>query len=145
MTVILTKILKKMKKNHFIFALLILFTAIVASCSHRDDDHQLVAIDKIKIDSVKILIDTMDVYSVQSIRTYSTYPSQCYGFDGYDYVHDGMNRVVTAYAWKNSGPCSQTTYTSFNQFNFKPVQTGTYTFKFWNGGTNYITKQIVVE
>lgn len=112
-----------------------------------DDDYQTVeSVDKIKIDSVKIVKDTMDVFSIQHIKTYSTYPSHCEGFYGYDYVYDTkFDRTVTAYKYRSSGPCGQGSYTAASQINFSPQQTGTYTFRFWNGGSNWITKTIVVE
>ena len=115
--------------------------------SCQDDDYQTIeSADKIKIDSVKIVNDTMDVYGLQSIRTYSTYPSQCQGFYGYDYVHDNnLTRTVTAYKYVTNSPCIKNTYTSAGQINFSPRQKGTYTFKFWNGGNSWITKTIVVE
>ncbi|MEI3790864.1 MULTISPECIES: hypothetical protein [unclassified Chryseobacterium] len=124
----------------------VLFSGMVfVSC--EDDDYQTVqSIGKIKIDSVKVMQDTMDVYSIQSIKTYSTYSSQCEGFYGYDYIHDSsLERSVTAYKYTTDGPCTQETHVGANQINFSPRQTGTYTFKFWNGGNSWITKKIVVE
>jgi hypothetical protein len=118
----------------------------LTSCNDDDDYQTVESIDKIKIDSVKIVNDTMDVFTIQSIRTYSTYPSSCEGFYGYDYVHnDNLTRTVTAYKYITNGPCTQENYTGANQINFSPQQVGTYTFKFWNGGSNWITKTIVVE
>jgi hypothetical protein len=127
------------------------FSAVIlglflTSCNDDDDYQTIESIDKIKIDSVKIANDTMDVFTVQSIRTYSTYPSHCEGFYGYDYIHnDNLTRSVTAYKYITNGPCVQNSFTGTNQINFSPQQTGTYTFKFWNGGSNWITKTIVVE
>jgi len=116
------------------------------SCKDDDDYQTIESIDKIKIDSVKIVNDTMDVFTIQSIRTYSTYPSHCEGFYGYDYIHnDNLTRTITAYKYISTGPCTQGVYTGTNQINFSPQQTGTYTLKFWNGGTNWITKTIVVK
>jgi len=127
------------------------FSAVIlglflTSCNDDDDYQTIESIDKIKIDSVKIATDTMDVFSVQSIRTYSTYPSHCEGFYGYDYIHnDNLTRTVTAYKYITNGPCVQNSFTGTNQINFSPQQAGTYTFKFWNGGSNWITKTIVAE
>ncbi|MFC3157444.1 hypothetical protein SAMN05443633_10853 [Chryseobacterium arachidis] len=116
------------------------------SCNDDDDYQTIESVDKIKIDSVKIINDTMDVFSVQSIKTYSTYPSHCQGFYGYDYIHnDNLNRTVTAYKYITNGPCTESTYTAASQINFSPQHAGTYTFKFWNGDNNWITKTIVVE
>lgn len=115
--------------------------------SCNDDDYQTIeSIGRIKIDSVKIVNDTVDVFSVQSIRTYSTYPSQCEGFYGYDYIYDNdFDRSVTAYRYIKDGPCSQNSYTGASQINFNPRYKGNYTFRFWNGGNQWITKTIVVK
>ncbi|KFE98966.1 hypothetical protein [Chryseobacterium luteum] len=118
---------------------------VLVSC--EDDDYQTIqSIGKIRIDSVKIMQDTMAVHSIQSIRTYSTYSSQCEGFYGYDYIHDSsLERSVTAYKYTTEGPCTQGIHVGINQIKFSPRQTGTYTFKFWNGDNSWITKTIVVE
>ncbi|GEN74411.1 hypothetical protein [Chryseobacterium hagamense] len=119
---------------------------LLTSCNNNDDYNTIESTDRIKIDSVRIVNDTMDVFSVQSIKTYSTYASHCEGFYGYDYVQsDNLTRTVTAYKYVTDGPCTQSAYTSANQINFSPQQKGTYTFKFWNGGNSWITKTIVVE
>ena len=127
------------------------FAAVVlgvflTSCKDDDDYQTIESVDKVKIDSVRIVNDTMAVYAVQSIRTYSTYTSGCQGFYGYDYIHNGdFGRDITAYQFTSSGSCSQASHKSANQINFSPQKTGTYTFRFWNGDNNWITKTIVVE
>ncbi|MBW7674389.1 hypothetical protein [Chryseobacterium chendengshani] len=128
-------------------ALSIIFIGFsLVSCKEDDDYETIESAEKIKIDSVRIVNDTMAVMTVQSIRTYSTYASQCQGFYGYDYVHTGnFSRNVTAYKYQTDGSCSQTIHVSANQINFSPQQTGTYTFKFWTGDNTWITKTIVVE
>ncbi len=118
----------------------------LTSCDDNDDYQTIQSIERVKIDSVKIVNDTMDVFTVQSIRTYSQYSSQCEGFYGYDYVYnDNLTRTVTTYKYITNGPCAQESFTGVNQINFNPQKTGTYTFKFWNGDDNWITKTIVVE
>jgi len=120
-----------MKKLLNIGFSVLLFGGLLVSCND-DDYHTIESIDKIKIDSVKIVNDTMDVFAIQSIKTYSTYPSHCDGFYGYDYIYNtNLERTVTSYKYITNGPCTQ--------------RKGTYTFKFWNGGNNWITKTIVVE
>lgn len=120
----------------------------VALTSCKDDEYYqtVESIDKVKIDSISVVNDTMDVFFVQSIRTYSEYASGCQGFYGYDYVYTSdFERDVTAYQYNTSGPCNQASYESANQLNFSPQKAGTYTLKFYNGGNNWITKTIVVE
>lgn len=134
-------------RNFFHFGFSAFFLGLFFISCNDDDDYQTIeSVDKIKIDSVKIVNDTMDVFSIQSIKTYSTYPSHCEGFYGYDYIrNNNLTRTVTSYKYTTSGPCTQASYVSANQINFSPQQVGTYTFKFWNGGNSWITKTIVVE
>ncbi|MCS4303973.1 hypothetical protein [Chryseobacterium sp. BIGb0232] len=124
----------------------LLFGLVLVSCNDDDDYQTIESIGKIKIDSVKITRDTMDVLAIQQIKTYSAYPSKCQGFYGYDYIYSGeLERSVTAYKYVTNGPCSQNMYTAANQINFNPQKKGKYSFKFWNGGDNWITKTIVVK
>ncbi|MDF2550883.1 MAG: hypothetical protein K0R77_158 [Chryseobacterium sp.] len=134
-------------KTLFNAALSVVFIGLsLVSCNDDDDYETIQYTDKVKIDSVKIVNDTMSVFGVQSIRTYSTYASQCQGFYGYDYIHTGnFTRDVTAYQYHTNGSCAQANHVSANQINFSPQQVGTYTFKFWNGNNTWITKTIVVE
>ncbi|MCW3162197.1 hypothetical protein [Chryseobacterium oryctis] len=127
------------------------FSAIVlglflTSCNDDEGYETIQSIAKVKIDSVKIINDTMDVFTVQSIKTYSNYSSQCQGFYGYDYIYgDNLTRTVTSYKYLTDGNCAQNNHVVASQINFSPQQIGTYTFKFWNGDNNWITKTIVVE
>lgn len=122
--------------------------AFLFSCDLRGDDN--ITFSRIKIDSVKIPQQTMDLFTTQTIKTYSTYASSCDRFYDYDYRTDNFNRFVTSYTYKENNACTQATYVGANQFNFKPIEKGTYTFKFWNGKDNtgndlWITKTIVVQ
>ena len=135
-----------MKKSFHIGFSAMVLGLFLTSCNNDDNYNTVESVDRIKIDSVKIINDTMDVFTVQSIKTYSAYLSHCEGFYGYDYIHsDNLTRNVTAYKYITDGPCTQSTYTAANQINFSPQQKGTYTFKFWNGNNSWITKTIVVE
>ncbi|MCA6066170.1 hypothetical protein JI747_003200 [Chryseobacterium sp. RG1] len=135
-----------MKKLINIGISVVVLGLILTSCNDDDNYQTVEAVEKVKIDSVKIINDTMDVFTVQSIKTYSVYQSNCEGFYGYDYIHDdNVTRSVTAYKFRTDGGCEPSTKTFANQIKFSPQQTGTYTFKFWNGGNTWITKTIVVE
>lgn len=121
---------------------------LLFSCDTREENN--ISISRIKIDSVKIPQEKMDLFSTQTIITYSTYASGCDRFYDYDYRIDNLNRFVTSYTYKENNVCTQVTYVGANQFNFKPVEKGTYIFKFWYGKDNagndlWITKTIVVE
>lgn len=141
-----------MKKIVTIIASVTLLSAIFISCDrhHNDDSNEIATVDKIKIDSVQINSTSMAVNSVQSIRTYSNYTASNQGFYGYDYVKDNLTRSVTAYSYKTNTSSTAINQEYYNQFNFQPTQSGTYTFKFWNGvdtsgNSIWITKTITVN
>lgn len=132
-------------KNIFSIAILLFISVSIFSC--KNDDYETIeSSEKIKIDSVKMLSDTISLFSVLNIKTYSTYPSSCNGFYGYDYVHSAnFEREVTSYQYKTNGDCSSNQYVAGNIIKFNPQQTGTYHLKFWKGDNNWITKTIVVQ
>ncbi|MGC4129855.1 MAG: hypothetical protein QM564_09975 [Bergeyella sp.] len=131
----------------------ILMTAILAlgavSCKDNNDYETIKEIARISIDSVKIQKDTMDIYSVQEILTYSDYTRGCEAFYGHQYEKDDFDRYVTTYKFKTDGTC--TTEGAFaSKINFEPQNTGKYTFKFWQGKDSqeqdiWLEKTVVVE
>ena len=120
------------------------------SCNDRLEGDEILNVDALKIDSVKIAQDTMDVLTTQTIKTYSNYTSKCEGFYGYDYLHTSeFERKVISYKFKSSGVCGDLV-TKSAQINFNPQEVGTYYFKFYNGTDSggqdlYIEKYIVVR
>lgn len=138
-------------KNILKFSFVTLFAFIIVSCKNdRFDENEIIAVNAIKIDSVKIEMDTMYVFNIQPIKTYSNYTANCEGFYGYDYIHtNSYTREVASYKFKTSAFCGETKVGT-SQINFRPQLTGTYKFKFWNGENSlgediWIEKEIVVE
>lgn len=120
------------------------------SCNDRLEGDVVQDIAPVKIDSVKIAQDTMDVFTTQSIKTYSNYTENCEGFYGYDYLHNAaFERKVISYKFKTDGNCLDSV-TKISQINFRPQMSGTYLFRFFSGkdaaGENiFIEKNIVVQ
>ena len=113
-----------------LFALPILL-GIYSCDNNRDNYDEIESISPFKIDSVKIAQPEMDVFTVQTIKTYSTYPNGCTGFYDYNYEKDDLDRYVTTYAYKlKNATCTQATRVGTNGINFRPEVRGTYTFKF---------------
>lgn len=138
-------------KNILKFSFIALLAFSTTSCKDdRFDENEITRIDAVKIDSVKIAQDSMDIFSIQTIQTYSDYATNCEGFYGYDYTHaDNVTRNIVSYKFKTSVVCGEIK-PRISQINFRPQLTGTYKFKFWNGkdssGNNiWIEKEIVVE
>lgn len=131
------------------FSILLIFS--VASCNDdRLEGNEVVDVNAVKIDSVKIANYTMDVMTIQSIQTYSNYNKNCEGFYGYDYLYSGsFERQVISYKFKTDANCEESV-TKVSQINFRPQKIGTYVFKFYKGkddsGKNlYIEENIVVK
>ena len=137
-------------KNLFKIGVPILLVFSLASCNDRLEGDEILSTEPVKIDSVKIAQDTMDIYTTQTIKTYSQFSTQCEGFYGYDYQHVApLERKVISYKFKTSASCGEMA-TRTSQINFRPQETGTYLFKFWTGkdaaGANiWIEKNIVVQ
>lgn len=141
-----SKIMKTLSK--FLLPVLVVFSLM--SCNERLEGNEIEHTETVKIDSVKIAQDTMDIYSIQTIKTFSQYNTQCEGFYGYDYQHTApLQRKVISYKFKTSASCGEIA-TRTSQINFKPQQKGTYIFRFWTGkntdGTDqWLEQSVVVE
>ena len=132
----------------FSFSLFIIITLM--NCNDRNEENLIQSVERVKIDCVKIAQESMDIFTTQTIKTFSNYTSKCEGFYGYDYVHsDELTRTVSAYKFKTDVACGEKVVRA-SQINFRPQQKGNYTFKFWNGtnsaGENiWIIKMIKVK
>lgn len=137
-------------KTIFKFSLPVFIVFSLINCNERLEGDEIQHTEPVKIDSVKIAQDTMDIYSMQSIKTYSQYSSQCEGFYGYDYQHAApLERKIVSYKFKTSASCGELA-TRTSQINFRPQEAGTYLFRFWTGknaaGINtWLERTIVVE
>ncbi|WP_027377286.1 hypothetical protein [Kaistella palustris] len=121
-----------MKKLLF-FCLPLLFLMIAVSCNDREEGDQIKTTEAVKIDSVKVAQYSMDVFTTQTIKTYSNYSSNCEGFFGYDYLHtEPLERQVVSYKFNTTAACGEPV-TRASQINFRPQEVGTYKFRFWNG------------
>ncbi len=138
-------------KKVFILSVLTAFSAFIVSCKDNDDYSQIESVFAIKIDSVKIPMDTMSLGVTQEILAFSTFKKTCEGIYSYDYNYtNDYVRTIANFAYKTNDVCGDGTYVDDSRINFKPIKTGTYTFKFWAGkdaaGTNtFLEKKVVVE
>lgn len=137
-------------KKVFILSMMAVFAAAVTSCNDNDDYTQITEVYASKVDSVHIPLDTMVVGVTQELKVYSTFTKTCEGIYSYDYNYTSDSvRTVANFGFKTNEACGDGTYVDGSRINFKPVKTGTYTFKFWTGkdaaGANtYIEKKVAV-
>ncbi len=90
--------------------------------------------------------------SITNISVSYKRPSSCHMFFDFYYEIEGSNRIVAIQTVKVSQDnCQVDTETTYNKFlKFKPVELGTYHFKFWTGTDTqgvdqYIEHDVVVD
>ncbi|TDX87022.1 hypothetical protein [Epilithonimonas xixisoli] len=138
-------------KKVFVLSMISVLSATAISCNNNDDYPEITEVSARKIDSVKIPIDTMTLGVTQEFKIYSTFTRGCEGIYSYDYNYTNDSvRTIANFAYKTNEACADGTYVDGSRINFKPVKTGTYTFKFFNGkdtaGANtFFEKKVVVE
>lgn len=131
-------------KTAITFAAAVFCMSALTFCNERGDENLVTDMHPLSIDSVRIAQDTMKIFTVQPIYTYSDYRASCEGFYGYDYRYIAeFARDVTAYQFTTNAACGVSVLRA-SQINFRPQQPGTYRFRFWNGGNNWLERQIVV-
>lgn len=124
--------------------------AFLASCNDKDDHtEEITGLEAVKIDSVQIAKDTMQIFSSQAINTFSNYVEGCEGFYNYSYQADGLSRYITTVKAKTNGTCGSSTVGK-TYFNFQPQTAGKYILKFWQGKDSadnniWLEKTIVVQ
>ncbi len=69
----------------------------------------------------------------------------CGQFGSLDVTSDGTITNVNVIAKYEGCTCTQDTPTRTAEYKFKPLQAGTYFFKFWEGGTSYRTETLTVQ
>lgn len=137
-------------KNMIKFSLIFFLILTLTNCNDRNEENLIQNIERVKIDSVKIAQDTMAVFTIQSIKTFSNFTTKCEGFYGYDYIYtDQLTRSVSSFKFQTATDCGEEV-TRASQINFQPQIPGDYLFRFWNGkdaeGKNkWIEKTITVE
>ena len=74
------------------------------------------------------------VGSISEIKIRYRRPTTCHFFNGFYYNAVGDSRTVAIYFAKmNQSTCTEVTDVYDVTLNFKPVHSGTYLFKFWDG------------
>ena len=145
-----------MKKLVSLSVVAVLGASFLTSCLGDDvtESRQYTYIP-LAIDSVS-MPDTATLGVPVKIVTYMQMKGACETFYNFDYKPTGENeRSITAWGVKDDNKdCSQKeSETIAPFFNFKPIDEGTYTLKFWNKTTGegeekehqYITKKIVIK
>lgn len=138
-------------KKVFILSAMSLLSVTAISCNNNDDYPEITEVSARKIDSVKIPIDTMTLGLSQEFKLYSTFTRGCEGIYSYDYNYTNDSvRTVANFAFKTNEACGEGSYVDGSKINFKPVKTGTYTFKFFagkdaSGAITFLEKKVVVK
>lgn len=106
---------------------------LVISCSTDNDEpnvnYELVPIQNVIIGD-ELYFGDENIITIQYLR-----PSTCHGFNGFVYEKDAFTRTIGVqnYVVENADCQAVTGEVIEKDFVFQPSETGTYTFKFWQG------------
>lgn len=116
--------------------LLIAFGFLINSCSKDNHDDYSEPYQGEVLPVVSYVMPT--TYAVNTVSTMTLrykIPTTCYAYNGFYYAKDGLTRTVGInainYDNRNCQPDGTNVYEA--SLNFKPVLSGTYTFKFYKG------------
>lgn len=111
-----------------------LFLIGIFAVSCLDDEpvmnvtYQYRPVDSIQIDSI------YPARQVTEIKTFFTTTNGCQQFFDYDYTALGSERTVSVITSQIEGSgCTEMTESESFTLNFKPEESGIYTFRFWSG------------
>lgn len=120
----------------------------VSSCS-LDSDNKSIHFEILPVDSV-ILPAEFHVNTENNIVIKFLRPTSCHGFDGFYYEKDGFTRTVAIQSFvliENNGCTTLNNQILEQTLRFTPIETGTYTFKFWKGkdanGENIFEEHVI--
>lgn len=138
-----------MMRSFKIFVTLVLTVVMFQSCSLSDDDTINVQYELLPVEEA-FLPTEMTVNEIYEITVSFILPTDCHAYNDIYYSKVDFERtvaIVSAY-FANNEPCETQTAIFETNFNFKPLNSGTYTFKFWKGtddsGTD-LYEEVLVE
>ncbi len=83
---------------------------------------------------------------VTEITTFFTRNNECEVFFDYDYQIAGKERTITVITSNiQNGPCQEIQQVSSNLLQFKPEESGNYTFRFWSGNNENDEPQFIIH
>lgn len=111
-----------------------LFVMVFTLSCTKDDGFYPITFEAIKTVSVDIP-DSFTVNEVALIKVRYLRPSSCHGFDGFVWQKENFTRTVFVrnFVVQREGCNPLTNEMREETIRFKPIETGTYTFKFWTG------------
>ncbi len=126
--------------------LLLMIALAVISCDLSADEPTEYVIAPIQEVTMP---ERYSVDSISEIRIRYQRPSTCHFFNGFYYdAIDHTRTVAIHFAKLNQTNCTNATDVYEVPLNFKPVESGTYIFKFWTGsnedGTDQFTEYTAV-
>ncbi|PDS23866.1 hypothetical protein [Flavobacterium branchiophilum] len=121
----------------------------LVSCSKQEPYQSIEYYNTLPVESV-VMPTTFKVDSVSNITLKYRKPTTCYVYQGLYYEKNGFTRTVAINTINyEHGNCITETQNLYETaVNFRPVASGTYTFKFWTGTTagvdQFATYQAIV-
>lgn len=107
---------------------------LILSCSTDNINEQNVRYELVKVENViigdELYFGDENIITVQYLR-----PTTCHGFNGFSYEKEGFTRTIGVQNYVVENADCQAVVGEVREENlvFQPTETGTYTFKFWQG------------
>ena len=122
-----------------------LFVFLFFSCSTNDDSTQDIYYEILPVESA-VLPDEFQLGEVYEITLTYIRPSTCHAFNNMYYLEELNERTVAvvAYVISGNGNCQPTDIEAEASFDLKAEDSGSYVFKFWQGGDNYLVIEVPV-
>ncbi|WP_147294171.1 hypothetical protein [Pontibacter diazotrophicus] len=89
--------------------------------------------------------ETASVGENVTVTVYFSVNNGCGEFGSFEATRNGNTITVKVYPHYREGFCTQAFVTREVTYTYKPEEAGTYTFKFWAGEDQYLTKNILVQ
>jgi hypothetical protein len=122
-----------------------LFVFLIFSCSTSDDGSQDVYYEILPVESA-VLPDEFQLGEVYEITLTYIKPSTCHAFSNiYSLTELNVNTIaVVSYIAADNSNCQSTETEAETSFDFTVENSGSYIFKFWQGGDNYMIIEVPV-
>jgi hypothetical protein len=122
-----------------------LFVLFIFSCSSSDDSSQDSEYEILPVESAT-LPDQFHLGDTYEITLTYIRPTSCYTFSNIYSIEEGhdLTLAVVAYVVLGNNYCETLDVETETSFNFEASESGSYVFKFWQGGDNYMVVEVPV-
>lgn len=122
-----------------------LFVFLIISCSTSDDSSQDIYYEILPVESA-VMPDEFHLGDTYEITLTYIRPTSCYAFNNIYNVQEANEHklAIVAYLVSGNDNCETLNEEMEASFDFKATHSGSYIFKFWQGGDDYMVIEVPV-